>query len=222
MTKMVPTPDDGAAPRCDGLGMTDITINAPAAPADWGTRAAVAAPLVGVFAIGVGAPLYADDLSDAAATGRFELAAIASLAVLVLLAHALVTLHARQRAGFGRFGHAGFVTALTGTVLAAGGAWDSAFAVPHLATEAPGVLDAGAAGSLLTGYLISYLALAVGWTLFAVATLRAHVLSRAGSIVMLVGAVFAILPSPTAIRVLPLAIGAALATRPAPRARGRA
>jgi hypothetical protein len=39
---------------------------------------------------------------------------------------------------------------------------------------------------------------------------------------MLVGAVFAILPSPTAIRLLPLAIGAALVTRPAPRARARA
>ena len=211
---MVPAPDDAAAARCDVPGMTHITVNAPA------ERAAVAAPLLAVFAIGVGAPLYADDLSEAAATGRFALAAVASLAVLVLLAIALVALHARQRSASGRLGRAGFLLALAGTVMAAGGAWDSAFAVPYLADEAPAVLDAGAAGSLLAGYLISYLALAVGWALFAVATLRARVLSRAGAIVMLVGAVFAILPMPTAIRVLPLAIGAALVTRP--RSPGRA
>ena len=34
---------------------------------DWGPRAAVAAPLLAVFGVAVGAPLYADDLSDAAA-----------------------------------------------------------------------------------------------------------------------------------------------------------
>jgi hypothetical protein len=77
---------------------------------------------------------------------------------------------------------------------------------------------ARSAGSLLAGYLLSYLALAGGWGMYAVATLRARALSRAGAYVVLFGAVFAILPSPTAIRVLPLAIGAALlVTRPAAR-----
>ncbi len=199
--------------------MTAISL---AAPPAWGVRAAVAAPLLAVFAIGVGAPLYADDLSDAAATGRFILANAASLAVLVLLAFAAVALRDRQRAAFGRLGHAGFALALAGTVLAAGGTWDQVFAVPFLADEAPAVLDAGASGSLLAGYLVSYLVLAVGWALFAVATLRARLLSRAGAIVLLVGAVFAILPAPTAVRLLPLAIGAALVTRPAPRDRAHA
>jgi hypothetical protein len=198
--------------------MTELTMTAPAGPADWTRRAAVAAPLLGVFAIGVGAPLYADDLADAAATGRFVLAAVSSLAVILLLVLTLLAIHARQAPALGRLGRTGFVVALLGTVLAAGGAWDSAFAVPFLADEAPAALDAGSAGSLLVGYLISYLAFALGWGLYAVATLRARVLSRAGAYVVLAGAVFAILPSPTAVRVLLVAIGAALLlTRPAVR-----
>jgi hypothetical protein len=195
--------------------MTEMAMTAPAGPRtmEWGRRAAVAAPLVAVFAIGAGAPLYADDLSDAAATARFAVATVSSLLVLLLLAAALVALHARQASTLGRLGHVGFGVALLGTMLAAGGAWDSAFAVPYLADHAPAVLDEPTGGSLLAGYLISYLALAIGWALYAVATLRAHALSRAGAIVTLVGAAFAVLPSPTAIRVLPLAIGAALLVR---------
>ena len=145
------------------------------------------------------------------------LANAASLTVLVLLAFALVGLQARHRAG-----HAGFVVALVGTVLAAGETRDQVFAVPFLADEAPSALDAGASGSLLAGYLISYLALAAGWGLYAVSLLRARVVPRAGAVVMLAGAVFAILPSPTAIRLLPLAIGVALVTRPARPPRVRA
>ena len=61
-----------------------------------GARAALAAPVVAVFAIVVGAPIYADDMSEAAATGRFTLAAAATLAVFVLLAFALVAIYAAQ------------------------------------------------------------------------------------------------------------------------------
>ncbi len=200
--------------------MTELTMTAPAGPADWSRRAAVAAPLLGVFAIGVGAPLYADDLADAATSGRFLLAAATSLAVILLLVLTLLAVHARQAPALGTLGRGSFVVALLGTVMAAGGAWDSAFAVPFLADEAPAALDGGAAGSLLAGYLLSYLAFAAGWGTYAVATLRARALSRAGAYVVLFGAVFAILPSPTAIRVLGVAIGAALlVTRPAPRPR---
>jgi len=205
--------------------MTDLTMPAGATaavarhahaelpPVRWGARAAVAAPLVAVFSIGAGAPLYADDLAEAALGGRFVLAAATSLAVLLLLGVGIVALHARQAEALSVFGHAAFLAALVGTMLAAAGAWDSVFAVPFIAREAPAVLDAGASGSLLAGYLLSYTALAAGWGLFAVATLRARVLSRSAAIVTLAGAVFALLPSPTAIRILPLAIGAALLTR---------
>jgi hypothetical protein len=179
----------------------------------WGARAAIAAPVVAVFAIAVGAPLYADDLSQAADTGRFVLANATTLGVLLLLTLALVGLYVRGERRLGALGHAGFVVALLGTVLAAGGAWDSLFAVPYVADKAPTMLDDPTGGSLLAGFVISYLVMVIGWVLFASASLRARLLPRAASITLIAGAVFAILPSPTAIRLLPLAIGAALAGR---------
>jgi hypothetical protein len=184
----------------------------------WGARAAIAAPVAAVFAVAVGAPLYADDLSKAAGTGRFVVAGAATLSVLLLLAVALVGLYTRSERQLGRVGHAGFVVALVGTVMAAGGAWDSLFTLPYLADESPAVLDVDTSGSLLAGFLISYLVLVVGWALFASATLRARVAPRGAAITLLVGSIVAILPAPTPLRLLPLAVGAALVGRAALRA----
>ena len=186
---------------------------------DWGARAAVAAPVLALLGVAVGAPLYADDLSDAAGTGRFAVSSAVSLAAILALGLALVALHLVQAGRHGAAGRIAFLVALAGTALAAGGAWDSLFTVPYLADEAPAVLDADTSGSLLAGYVISYLVLVAGWAAFAVATLRAGVLPRAAAFVMLGGAVLAILPAPTALRILPLAIGAALAGRAVLRSR---
>ncbi len=179
----------------------------------WGARAAVAAPILAIFSIAVGAPLYTDDLGDVAGSGRFAIAAASALAVLLALVLALVAAHLVQRQRVGRLGHGGFLIALAGTVLAAGGAWDSLFTVPYLSDAAPAVLDADTSGSLLAGYVISYLVLVVGWALFAIATLRARALPRGASVVMLVGALLAILPAPTPLRLLVLSVGVALAGR---------
>jgi hypothetical protein len=179
----------------------------------WGARAAVAAPILAVFSAVAGAPLYTDDLSDAAGTARFTITAASALATLLALGLALVAMYLVQAFRLGRVGHTGFLLALAGTVLAAGGAWDSLFTVPYLATEAPAVLDASTSGSLLAGYVISYLVLVAGWATFALASLRARVLPRAAAIVLLIGAVLAILPAPTPLRILVLSVGAALAGR---------
>ena len=208
--------------------MQDIALTAtstaarPAAAAEppvvgAGARAALAAPVVAVFAIVVGAPIYADDLSEAAATGRFTVAAAASLAVFVLLGFALLALHAAQAPRLSRAGHAAFGVALAGTLLAAGGAWDSLFTVPYLADHAPAVLDRNTDGSLLAGYVLSYLVFAIGWASVAVATLRAKVLPRGAAIVLLVGSILAIVPAPTPTRVLVLTVGVALLGRAAMR-----
>lgn len=208
--------------------MQDIAVTAtsaaarPAAAAEppvvsAGARAALAAPVVAVFAIVVGAPIYADDFSEAAATGRFTAAAAATLAVLVLLAFALLAIHAAQAPRLGRAAHAAFGVALTGTLLAAGGAWDSLFTVPYLAEHAPAVVDRNTDGSLLAGYVLSYLLFAIGWIAVAVTTLRAKLLPRGAAIVLLVGSILAIVPAPTPIRVLVLAVGAALLGRAAMR-----
>lgn len=178
-----------------------------------GARAAVAAPLVAVFAVGVGAPIYADDLTESAGGARFALATATSLAVLLLLTVALVALWRRQEPQLTTGGHAAFALALVGTVLAAGGAWDQVFTVPWLYDEARQVLEGGSTGSLAAGFFMSYALMAAGWAAFAIATLRAQVLPRAAAIVTLVGAVLAFLPAPTALRLLVLAVGTALLGR---------
>ena len=201
--------------------MTDMTVPTQMTRAerqeprlvDLGARVAVAAPVIGLFAVVVGAPLYTDDLSAAADTQRFVLTAGLSLAVLVALVFALVAIYLGSAHRFGRLGTVGFCVALTGTVLASGSAWDSLFTVPYLADHAPAVLDRNTDGSLLAGAVISYLALVLGWVLVAVASLRAKVVPRAAAIVLLVGAVLAIVPAPTALRLLILALGAALCGR---------
>jgi len=202
--------------------MTDITVPGVSARIHdgrpplvrWGARAAVAAPLLGVFAIAVGIPVFADDLRDAAGTSRWTLVTGAGLAQLLLLGVALLGLYRVQEARLGRLGHAGALVALLGTMLAAGGAWDSTFAVPYLAENAPAVLDRATDGSLLAGYVSSYLVFVLGWAAFAIATLRARMLPRGASIALLVGAVVALVPAPTPIRTLVLAVAVAvLSTR---------
>lgn len=166
-----------------------------------------------MIAVVVGAPVYADDLSDAAGTSRFVVANAMTLGVLLLLGLALVGFYMRGERRLGRLGHSGFLVALAGGVLAAGGAWDSLFTVPWLADEAPAALDDPTGGSLLAGFVVSYLVLVIGWLLFASASLRARLAPRGASIVLIAGAVLAILPAPIALRLLPLAIGAALVGR---------
>ena len=180
----------------------------------WGALAAVAAPLVGVFSIAAGIPILTADMSEVGGSTRWLLATGAALAVLILLAVALVGLHRAQEPALSRFGHASALLALAGTMLAAGGAWDTFVTVTYLADVAPAVLDRATDGALLAGYIVSYLAFSIGWACFAVATLRARVLSRGPSIALLVGAVLAFVPAPTAMRTLVLSIAVALlATR---------
>ena len=175
----------------------------------WGARAAVAAPVLAVFAIALGIPIFADDMREVAGSPRWVVVTATTLAVLMLLGLALLALHRQHERRFGRLGHASALLALAGTVLAAGGAWDSVFTVPYLAEVAPAVLDRSTSGALLAGYVGSYLVFVAGWAAFAVATLRARLLPRGASIAMLAGAILAFVPAPTPIRVLVLAIAVA-------------
>ena len=60
----------------------------------------------------------------------------------------------------------------------------------------PALVNVGS-GSILAGFLISYLVLAVGWVMFGVATLRAGVFRRGPLWLLIVGAVIAIVPMPS-------------------------
>jgi hypothetical protein len=181
----------------------------------WASRAALAAPFVALFGVAVGAPVYADDVSDAAGSAQFTVATVSALGALLLLGIALVGLYRRQEHVLGGFGTGAFVLALAGTMLAAGGAWDQVFTVPYLADQAPAVLDEESSGSLLAGFFLSFTLLAAGWAMFAVASRRAGLLPRGATTVVLVGAVLAFVPAPTALRLLVLTIGVALVARPA-------
>lgn len=189
------------------------TRAAPPHVVGWSARAAIAAPLLALFAIAVGAPLYTQDMRTAGASTRLVVANAATLGVLLLLSVALVGLHLHAADRLRAPGQAAFGCALVGTVLAAGGAWDSLFALPYIAEQAPEMLDDPTGGTLLVGFVVSYLVLVIGWSTFTIASLRSGVMPRTPGIVLTIGAVLAILPAPTALRLLPLAIGAALAGR---------
>jgi hypothetical protein len=179
----------------------------------WGARCAIAAPIVGIFAIVVGAPLYTENMRTAATTNRLLVANGATLGVLLLLIVGLIALLLRGQNQLGTAGHLGGLGALVGTVLAAGGAWDALFALPYVAEQAPALLDEPTGGTLLVGFIVGYLVLAVGWIAFAAASWRSGATPRGAAIVLILGGMFAILPSPTAVRLLPLALGCALAGR---------
>ena len=145
-----------------------------------------------------------DRLSEAATSATFFLPSGAQLLAMLLLAFGLVALYVRQAETFGALGLAGFFLALIGTTLAAGALWSQVFVVPRLAEAAPEVADRGT-GSVLAGFLLSFLIFGVGWVVFGAATLRTRVFPWWAVILLIVGAVLAILPFPSRALVLEVA-----------------
>lgn len=145
-------------------------------------------------------------LSEAATSASFFLPSGAQLLAMALLLIGLVALFVRQAEAFGALGLTGFVLALFGTTLAAGAAWSQVFVVPRLAEVAPAVADQGA-GSVLTGFVLSFLLFGVGWILFGVATLRTRLFSRWAVILLIVGSVISIIPLPSRAMIVEIAAG---------------
>jgi hypothetical protein len=143
-------------------------------------------------------------ISEAATSAVFFLPSGAQLLAMALLLVGLVALYLEQAEMFGALGLVGFLLALLGTTLAAGALWSQVFVVPRLAEVAPNVADRGA-GSVLAGYLLSFLLFGVGWLVFGVATLRARSFPRGAVVLLIVGAVVSILPLPSRALILELA-----------------
>ncbi len=143
-------------------------------------------------------------ISEAATSAVFFLPSGAQLLAMALLLVGLVALYVRQAEMFGALGLIGFLLALLGTTLAAGALWSQVFVVPRLAEVAPNVADRGT-GSVLAGYLLSFLLFGVGWLLFGVATLRTRIFPRGAVILLIVGAVISILPLPSRALILEIA-----------------
>ena len=123
---------------------------------------------------------------------------------MVLLMVGLTALFVRQTEALGALGLASFLLALAGTTMAAGALWSQVLVVPHLAEVAPEVADSGS-GSVLAGFLLSFLLFGVGWLLFGAATLRTRTFPRWAVVLLIVGAVVSILPLPSRALILEIA-----------------
>jgi hypothetical protein len=173
----------------------------------WGGVAAVSSAVLALLSFVLYLVVVGGDrISEAATSAAFFLPSGAQLLAMALLLIGLVALFVRQAEAFGALGLAGFVFALLGTTLAAGAAWSQVFVVPRLAEVAPAVADQGA-GSVLAGFLLSFLVFGVGWLVFGVATLRTRVFPRWAVIVLMVGAVLSIIPLPSRALIVEIAAG---------------
>ena len=171
-----------------------------AAPAGSIAAALALAALV-LFGVVVGS----GTISQAAGSAAFYAPTLAALGSLIALIIALVSLFVRQSGELGTLGVVGFLAALVGTVLGAGGYWTYVFVVPYVASQAPTLADQSS-GSLLVGFVVSFLLMGVGWLLFAVATLRTRVYPRWAVLLLMAGSVVTIVPMPSRTLVLSVAV----------------
>ncbi len=172
----------------------------------WGGLAAIGSALLAVLSFVLYTAVVGDNrLSEAATSGVFFLPSGAQLLAMVLLLVGLVALFAHQAEAFGALGLTGFLLALIGTAVAAGALWSQVFVVPRLAGAAPSVVDQ-AGGSVLAGFLLSFLLFGVGWLVFGVATLRTRAFPRWAVILLIAGAVISILPVPSRALILEIAV----------------
>jgi hypothetical protein len=147
--------------------MTRNVINRLSGIACIGSAILAVLALVG-FLVVVGS----DPIATAAGKAAFYVPTVAALASTALLGLGLVGLYLRQEERLGTLGVVGFVTALLGTIVAAGASWTYVFVVPHFAPVTPELINEST-GAVLAGFVLSYLVLAIGWALFGVATARA-------------------------------------------------
>jgi hypothetical protein len=108
-------------------------------------------------------------------------------------------------------GTAGPVIALLGTVFVVGGEWASLFVLPGLSSAAPHLLESGGLPGVPIGFVASYAVFAVGWVVTAVGLLRDGALPRWTAVLLLVGAVAAMVPTLEAVRLLLISVAVSLA-----------
>ncbi len=137
-----------------------------------------------------------DTLSRVALTDRFVVQSLLTLLAAMLLLAGLVGLYAFQSQEAGRLGAVGFSTAFFVTALILGDFYANTFVTPSLALDSPHALDSDHFGLLGLWLPLEFGFLALAWSPFAVATLRARVYPRGVAWLLLVGALIALLPLP--------------------------
>lgn len=119
---------------------------------------------------------------------------VGSVLAFALLIVALAAVYDLEARPAGTLGVIGLSAAIIGTVFMAGDWWYEAFAVPRIAEVAPEVIDTFVGGRLLMGGISSFVLVGLGWALFGVASLRAHVFPGAASAAILVGGLLSGVP----------------------------
>jgi hypothetical protein len=119
---------------------------------------------------------------------------VLSILAFALLAVALVAVYDLEARAAGVLGAVGVAAAIVGTVFMAGDWWYEAFAVPRLAEVAPDAIETFVGGRLLAGGLLSFVLFGIGWVLFGIASVRAHVFPGPISIAILLGGLLSGVP----------------------------
>ncbi|MDQ3610146.1 MAG: hypothetical protein M4D85_00825 [Actinomycetota bacterium] len=145
-------------------------------------------------------------ISEAAESPVFYAPTLAALGSTIALLVALLALYLPHAESLGILGLVGFLAALLGTALAVGAAWSYVFVVPYLADNAPELANSST-GSVLVGFVLSYLLMGLGWLLLAVLWLRLGAYRRWAVVLLAVGSVVTIAPMPS--RTLLLCVGVA-------------
>jgi hypothetical protein len=130
--------------------------------------------------------------SAAVASSAWLIVEVAYVLASTLLILGLVGLYMLQAEPAGRLGLIAFLVALTGTVMLAGADWSAAFFGPWVAEAAPELLVAEPGGTMAVGITLTLVLFALGWFLFGLASLRAEVLPRGSALLLVVGAVLAL------------------------------
>jgi hypothetical protein len=188
---------------------TAQTSAATPGPDRWRPAFVLAGPaaITSIVLVFAAAGAAAGDAVAMASSGLGIASNLAALVALVAMVIGLAGLPAQAptlRQGFGRVAWA---VATIGTILTAGGYWSSVFVQPDLAHAAPDAIRDGLS-SLTAGFVVSYLAMGLGWALTAIALLRARLLGISGWF-LIVAALVAVSPLP--FRYLPLAVAVSVA-----------
>ncbi len=159
----------------------------------------------GLAAVLAGASFIAADLlslsispkfpsSESLTSEPYAIQSVLKLVAAALLLLGLFGLHARQAEAAGPLGTAGFLAAFSGTALAVGSFWATAFFAPALFAMDPVAFDAGEGppGRLAGAFVVTMAAFILGWMLFGVAAWRARVYPRAAALLLICGSPLAL------------------------------
>ena len=131
----------------------------------------------------------------AAATGAWLVLLDLSLIAAYLGLLTLIGLYARQTQESGGLGFAGFILTSIGWVMNIGFLWAGAFIIPALTSAAPDFLDrveADPPGIVAAGFITTFAIFALGWVIFGVGSLKARILPRVGTWLVIVGALLSL------------------------------